>query len=313
LLGNPYPSSLDWKADAGFNRSMLTLTAGGYDIWYWSVTANNYGVYNSADNDDQGTNQATRYIAPMQGFFVYTASAGLFGFRPEARVHTGASNWLRSAATVSTSSVRLKVMDLSGHGSDEIKLQFGHSDNRAGSLKLFSFVKEAPSLYLMKEDRAYSIRYLTDTKDNSTGAVRFKAGVDGTYQLTCQFDPASYRSVILEDRLTGTLHEFASMDSYTFSASVNDPANRFLLHFQGDGDEDPAKEALVYVQDDRLVIDLQALTATYQGQVYDVDGHQITFAELTGGQVTTVRLPKRGVYVVTLRNTQSKAHFKVVY
>ena len=71
-LGNPYPSSIDWKA-GGWNRNSLQQTAGGYSVWIWNDTAYNYGVYNSAAIGDMGTLGVTRYIAPTQGFFVQAA------------------------------------------------------------------------------------------------------------------------------------------------------------------------------------------------------------------------------------------------
>lgn len=66
--GNPYPSSIDWQAALGWTRSDLVNSAGDYDIWIWNPTANNYGTFNSFTG--LATNGASRYIAPMQGFFV---------------------------------------------------------------------------------------------------------------------------------------------------------------------------------------------------------------------------------------------------
>ena len=96
LTGNPYPSSIDWRASSGWTRSDLVSTGGGYDMWIWNPTANNYGVYNSADADGVGTNSVTRYIAPMQGYFVTASSAGNLSMNNDVRVHDGAGNWFKS-------------------------------------------------------------------------------------------------------------------------------------------------------------------------------------------------------------------------
>ena len=48
LVGNPYPSSIDWQASSGWDRSTLEESAGGNDMWVWNPTAKNYGVFNSA-------------------------------------------------------------------------------------------------------------------------------------------------------------------------------------------------------------------------------------------------------------------------
>ncbi|MBV5343695.1 hypothetical protein JZU68_08885 [bacterium] len=74
---------------------MLETTGGGYNIWIWSNTANNYGVYNSADLTDSGTNFSTRYISPNMGFFVKASNAGTFVFSNLARVSNESGSWLR--------------------------------------------------------------------------------------------------------------------------------------------------------------------------------------------------------------------------
>ena len=66
LIGNPYPSSIDWKASSGWTRSNLVDSGGGYDMWIWNPATNNYGVYNSLAST--GTNGISNFIAPMQGF-----------------------------------------------------------------------------------------------------------------------------------------------------------------------------------------------------------------------------------------------------
>jgi hypothetical protein len=93
LVGNPYPSSIDWGAASGWIRTGLNSSGGGNDMWCWNTTANNYGVYNSADADGEGTNSVTRTIAPMQGYFVQAAGAGNLSMNIDVRVPGGAGNY----------------------------------------------------------------------------------------------------------------------------------------------------------------------------------------------------------------------------
>ena len=81
LLGNPYPNSLDWKASEGWTRDMLKNDADpgpAYSMYIWNETAGNYGTFVTNGDDESGTNNVTRYIPPMQGFFVMAATAGSF-------------------------------------------------------------------------------------------------------------------------------------------------------------------------------------------------------------------------------------------
>ena len=98
LIGNPYPSAIDWKASTGWTRAILTDSLGGYNMWIWNPSANNYGVYNSVFPTDQGTNNITRYIAPMQSFFVRAAASGNLVMNNNVRVHDHSTSW-KSATT----------------------------------------------------------------------------------------------------------------------------------------------------------------------------------------------------------------------
>ena len=311
FLGNPYPSSIDWTISSGFSRSMLHVSSGGYDIWTWSSTANNYGVYNSTDADGSGTNNVTKYIAPMQGFFVYTSSAGNFAFNNNARVHTGANEWLKSATPVSVSAVKLSVNSLEGKGSDEVRIRFGNSDNSNGALKMFSHVKTAPSLYILSDGVNFTTQNLTSAVDNPRSLVAFKAGEDGDYSIKCQYDPSITSTIYLEDKLKGAIHDFNTSEIYNFSAKVGDLPNRFVLHYGSVTQTDSKVFADVFVSSGNLIVDLSKLSGEYPVQIHDISGRIICNESVSGGEQFSYPLKNRGIYIVTLRSSTSKAEFKV--
>jgi len=313
LVGNPYPSSIDWKATAGFDRSMLDNTGGGYDLWMWSSINNNYGVYNSDSITDEGTLNASRYIAPMQGFFVKAASAGQLLFTNAARTHLSANNWLRAARTSSPGVVRLSLSSLEGHGRDEVLLSFGHTSNDNGSGKLFSHVTSAPSLYLPLKGQSYTIRRLTTTEDNGKTPLAFQAGVSGSYSLQVSFDPVLTSTIILEDKKTGEYHDSSLSDTYTFTASPSDPVNRFVLHYGSVQPDDDPRQADVYVNDQYLVVDLNQLKDDYQLYVYDLNGRILKKNRLFGGEQLRLKLRNRGIYIVSLRSQTGAYNVKVAY
>ncbi|MBC5839735.1 hypothetical protein [Flavobacterium muglaense] len=117
LIGNPYPSSIDWKATTGWTRSDLITAAGGYDMYIWNPAANNYGVFNS--NGTTGTNSVTQYIAPTQGFFVRASTAGSITMGNAVRVNSGANNWMKVKAE-KENRLRVKIQANDGTGFDEV-------------------------------------------------------------------------------------------------------------------------------------------------------------------------------------------------
>jgi len=312
LLGNPYPSSLDWNASAGYDRSMLDLSGGGYYMWTWSTTANNYGVYNSADADGIGTNNVTRHIAPMQAFFVQAASAGTFAFHNAARVHDGASVWLKSAQNnAPEQNVRLSVSAAAGR--DEIKVGFGYAANESGAMKLFSPVLTAPSLYMNRGGASYSTCRLTDISTNKYIPVYFKAGETGSYTLNCTYDASAMGSIFVEDRLTGTILDLSNGDSYTFQASVADAPERFILHF---GAVTPVKADLqpnVWVSAGVLNVYLENMIGDYTMRVSDLQGRLITNKKMSGSEQCSVPLFGRGIYLVTVESKSNRRSIKVIY
>lgn len=312
LLGNPYPSSLDWNAGPGFSRNMLNLNGGGYDIWTWSTTANNYGVYNSADADGTGTNNVTRYIAPMQAFFVRATSAGTFDFYNSARVHNGASVWLKSAQTNSADkNVRLSVS--SSTGSDEVKMGFGYASNENGAMKLFSPVETAPSLYMNFGGVGYSTRRLTNTEKNKYVAVNFKAGTPGSHTLRWKYDSDSLGTIYLQDRLTNAIVDLSSTDSYEFQASPSEAPERFVLHFGTVTPVDMKLHPKVWVSAGVLNVYLENMIGDYDLRISDLQGRIVTTKKISGGEQCSVVLFGRGLYLATLENASNAQTIKVLY
>lgn len=310
LLGNPYPSSIDWSLGSGFNRNMLYLNGSGYDIWTWSPTANNYGVYNSADVS--GTNNVTRYIAPMQAFFVRASSAGTFSFKNDARVHDGASVWLKSAKTNDEAQhIQLKVA--SSAGSDEVRFGFGYPVNESGAMKLFSPVETAPSLYMNCSGGSFTTRRLTDTVRNKYVPINFKAGQAGTYTLNCTYDATAMGTIFLEDRQNGTILDLSGGDSYTFQASVTDATERFILHFGAVTPVDNGVHPNVWVSDGVLNVYLENMIGDYTMRLFDLQGRQIQYRKLSGSEQCSVPLFGKGFYLVKVESKTKSQSIKVLY
>ena len=118
LVGNPYPSSIDWKASTGWTREMLASDGGGYTMYIWNESQNNYGTFIS--NGSTGTNGATQYIAPMQGFFVVAASAGILQMTEDICVHNQ-TLWLKQTH-INENFISLQVSN-SQFGADEIVIE----------------------------------------------------------------------------------------------------------------------------------------------------------------------------------------------
>jgi hypothetical protein len=282
LVGNPYPSAIDWKASSGWTRTNLLTSGSGYDMWIWNPVANNYGVYNSADASDVGTNAVTRYIPSMQGFFVRAQTAGNLQTTNDVRVHDETTLW--KSGQFEPSRFFAVVNSETDHTFDEVRLLFGYPENKAGAAKLFSPVTTAPSLYLADGEVNLSIRYLTDTVANPHVPLLFKAGRDGYYIINFDFD--NFDIAVLEDRLTGKFTDLTLAPYYRFNASKSDNENRFIIHF-GAIPEKANMElpAHIYVSGGELVIDLTLVDETTDVKVVDVLGRTILQKDFNGNSI----------------------------
>jgi len=304
LTGNPYPSSIDWKATTGWDRSALEQSAGGYNIYIWNDTALNYGVYNSASAGDAGTLGTSRYIAPTQGFFVKAAQSGNLSFSNEIRVHNGSGNWMKGSRG-NSNHLSLSVTANNLNGSDQVLIEFGHEEAEGGAVKKFSFIPSAPSLYIPKKGTAYSLRLLSHTGDHPAIPVSFLAPVPGQYTLTAEFDKTTFSSVYLEDLKTGTSHNLLLHSSYSFQSSHNDHPDRFVIRFTEGGWPNPhlPLPAHFHTAEKTLYADLRLLDpgTIYQLKVIDPAGRVVYTLHMRGGRANAIALNHlSGIFVVRL-------------
>ncbi|MGK0327820.1 hypothetical protein [Polaribacter sp.] len=283
LIGNPYPSAIDWKASSGWTRSNLLDSGGGYDMWIWNPATNNYGVYNSFAST--GTNGISNFIAPMQGFFVRADSNAAINMTNDIRVHTGASNWFKNVHTKNhenPENIKVKITSQSGLGSDEVLLQFGASSNQAGAAKLYSTIKTAPSAYLTTEEGELTVRYLTNTTNNPIVPLSFKPGSDGNYTVSIDFDTATYDFVLLEDTKTKTKHDLKDNPTYDFKATLEDPFDRFLLHFDEVPTGDNNLPIRIYYNGNKIVFDVSLIPDDTTVTLFDTLGRKILEKKIRG-------------------------------
>ena len=312
LVGNPYVSSIDWKAATGWTRTNLVSNGGGYDLYIWNQTENNYGVYNSASGTDAGTNSTSRYIGPMQGFIVAAASSGNLIMDNNVRVHNNAGTWLKNTESESNT-IRIKAISENGYGSDEAIVEYGHAINTGGAEKMFSFVETAPSVYLPKDNTNYSISFLTSLTDTYLVPLNFKSGADGAYRLEFTFDPSAYTMAEIEDHSTGIRQNLKENAVYSFSSGTTDAADRFTIHFGAVGiNEDEAEGQLTaYIYNSNLYVVNESSKATLQ--LFDLQGRLVEnhLIHETGLICHPVQIPA-GVYVVRLQTEKSVKTAKVI-
>lgn len=226
LIGNPYPSAINWDNATLQSNALASLgSLPEIRIWNSNSGVGQYGVYvNGA-----GVNGASNIIAPNQAFFVKAIAANSFVIPNTARVH-GAQAFLKSTPS---DLLRLKVNSTANTYTDEMIVRFDANATNDGVTKWSSMIATAPSLYSVKNNENYTINTLTGVSSNLVVPVGFKAGANGMYSITASelnsFSTPTY--VYLKDLTNNTITDLNSTAMYSFAATTTDNADRFQLIF----------------------------------------------------------------------------------
>lgn len=313
LLGNPYPSSIDWKAPDGWTgRNNLENDGGGYSIWIWNGSTGNYGTYNSASLGDEGTNSVGRYIAPMQGFWVKAENhLGVIAMDNNVRTHSD-QEWLKQPPALADM-LRLTVTGTAVSYSDEAVLEFGHDSAIGGASKMYSLFETAPALYSLKEEEAFSISFLRDISEHPEVSLGFEAGADGVYTLKVA-NTEFFHDIVVEDLRDNRMRKLDPKTPYHFSARTGDDPKRFVLHFKALGtdplDMQSPLQAWAY---NRMLYISNPLDDKAVAEVYSPAGLLLKTWEVNGKGLH--RLPlnlSAGVYMLKLRNNATDASSKLL-
>lgn len=317
LIGNPYPSSIDWKAATGWDRSPLELSGGGYDIWIWNDEHENYGAYNSASAVDIGTLGVTRYIPPTQGFFVSATQTGNLVMDNTIRVHDGADNWLKTSAA-DTEKIFLAVTPDDGTNRDEVMIEFKTRDYTGGTRKKFSFIPTAPSLFIPHNGKNYSLRMLGNVENHPVIPVSFNAGRNGNYTISADFDKTSFDMLVLEDKLTGRKQDMLSDQNYAFYASTGDDPRRFVLHLKEGHYADPHEvmPVRIFTYASSIYLDMRLLDhgEMCRMEIVDLLGRRVYQQRLAGGNLESIFMPEmNGLFIVILSGNRGVISRKVYF
>lgn len=314
LLGNPYPTAIDWKAASGWSRSNLELNSGGYDLWIFNETTGNYGSYNSALSGDLGTNGTSRYIATGQGFFVRAASTGTFSMNNDVRSLQNAG-FLKADSTQNPL-ISLRFNAPNGY-SDEVMVTFNSSAVVGGTSKLQSLQSLAPNCWAQHGIHRHSIQF-AGLPAPKTLPIHLKAAVEGQHSIHIpQLNNFPVQSSIkLIDIQTNSSYELSKETNIHFHAYPNDPTARFMLEFGGSiGLAESSKNKLftALYSNGLLNIHFEEQPSSGVVSVHSSNGQLLFQEQLKGESVFySLAVPlTSGVHIVSYMTSDGTVHQKL--
>lgn len=295
LVGNPYPSPIDWDAASGWTKTNVD------NATYRHVNNATWASYVGG----VGVNGGSRYIPSCQGFFVGVNSGftvGTLNMTNAVRTHSTSTFYKDEVSDI----VRLEV---SGNGfKDETVIRFldaatSEYDGQWDAHKLFGDVTEAPAIY-SSENGMMSINSLPET---NTVPVSVKAGVPGEFTITAT-ETSEFGDVNLEDLLTGSITDLKN-NSYTFNYDMS-LDNRFIVHFTPLAvGENPADLINIYSSQKDVYVSVPANT---KGDivVYNLMGQEVV-RTMINGVSNKISLNKSAYYVVKVVSNEAVVTKKV--
>jgi len=314
LLGNPFPSSIDWD--------MITRGNGMDDaLYYYNNEEENYQYYLPLPGIEDGyLGNGSQFIPPMQGFMVHATATGTktVSISNDARTHEGKDTFYKSVSSV-PGSLSLKV---TANGfEDEAFIHFNHHattafDGQYDAYKIRSYSESVPTIYTNSSDGyELAINGLPEVAESTVIPVYFVPCSNGNYSLTANLQSMIQARVYLEDTQLNKIQNLTENPVYNFQASTTDQPGRFRLSFSSVGIEDnTAISAIEITANSGNIYIASPQGSTIQAEVYNITGQLVLQQKFIGESLSVMNASSltKGVYIVKVIMGERLVSRKVV-
>jgi hypothetical protein len=314
LLGNPFPSCLDWtqisgSLDPSISQAIYFNKSGGFASWSNGI----------------GTNGGTGTIPPMQGFFVKAYAKNLSVFLPSsARVHSATQTRYKKGLEI-IPLVRLKIED--PLNSDDAVVRF---DDKAttgvdNAFDAYKFSKSGLSIWTSTGGVDFSINGLPfpapgveiPVSVSSTAAENLKISAS-------QIDGLDNYNVTLTDNVNNITIDLKTNPSLSFNAPGGIVAGRFtlkVLTVTTAVPETTISDKPFNIYSSNGMLNIQTLNDTWNGKqggikILDMTGRVLTTEDnVEFSKDDLLQVPFRvatGIYMVEMRSGVTRYVGKVV-
>jgi len=315
LLGNPYPSAIDWNA---INPSGL---GDGVDaaLYYYDHNEQKYRYYIALAGVDNAIGDGQRYIPAMQGFMVHAKNTGTktVSLTNASRTHEGQAVFYKSTQAA-PGSLSLKVA-ANGH-EDEAFIHFSQNattafDGSYDAYKLRSYSDNLPVLFTKSSDGdELAINGLPEPDGATVIPVYFEAALNGAHVMSANVTLLPGALVYLVDEKLSITQNLNTHPVYNFNVETGDNANRFKLTFGSVGIDNPATASSIAVYTHGKTLYIAGLEAKADISVINLTAQTLISSRTNGSGLATLNVEKlpKGVYVVNVISNGQSISRKVV-
>jgi len=317
LTGNPFTSYIDWENNDNNAWQRNSIASA---IYYPDPSGSgNFSVYLPGGDDAVSLNNGSRYIAPMQGFFVKAISQGSLVVNENSRI----SNFNEVAHSVKNNSIKFKLKNDAGL-TDEVMLRvldnstYGF-DDKLDALKIQNTV-DAPSICLKSDgDVKYAINTIPDVSSSKNIPLNIESNKAGQFSISNIGGTAfEYRyPVILEDKQMNKFIDLRTDSVYSFYHSPEMNSERFAIHFystQGVDEQVQVNEISGVTVNPGEVIVSGTDNTIYTAMLFSVDGKMISSyrGSLSDGISLTTGNQATGICILKLSDGKQTMTKKII-
>ncbi|MCB7480120.1 T9SS type A sorting domain-containing protein [Christiangramia sediminis] len=259
LVGNPYPSPINWNAAQGWTRNNIDD-----GIYFFTASENSQytGKYTAYVNDistgnPQADGRSSNIIPSMQGFFIKVSDSdtqnketGSFGMDNRVRVTDFEQEFLRTQLTHQKALIRLEAAFNKAELKDPMVIYFSsfatpNFEKEMDAHKLMNTDPAVPSFYNITEDQkelAINAISYPDNADYKKIPLGIKAEKSGVMKINLASleNISPNLNIYLIDHNKGIGQNLRKKPEYTFNIEAGTHNSRFELMFSEEKVANPA-------------------------------------------------------------------------
>jgi hypothetical protein len=242
LIGNPYPSPIDWNALSGWTKTNIDSA-----LYYFTASTTDQfgGTYSSYIKGISSDGIATNIIPSMQGFFVHVSDGtwpvtGTLTFNNNVRLTDQTHPFIKSESQ-SEKSFLLLVAGYSDDSTsyDPLAIYFDEKatynfDGQLDALKLFNTDRKVTNFYSFGNDgRMLSINALPMTEENLCTVrlgIKTERNGDVIFKIRNLVGDFFYKTIYFSDVITKVNQDLLPDKQYRVNLNAGDYQDRFFLN-----------------------------------------------------------------------------------
>lgn len=254
LIGNPYPSAIDWNSQTGWTKSNVANA-----VYAFSSVTGQYTAYING----VGIGEFNGQIASAQAFWVKAEGSGAsVAINESAKIDVNGV-FLRSSDANTESLVRIRLNTSNENIWDETVVGFHNGagegfDSQLDAWKFFASNEQLPNIAtrpLDDDTRALAISMLPIPEEDTVVDLVIRSGSQTNLTLVNTLVDSYENEIclVLEDRELESRVSFNQGDSYSFTVGEMPLEERFALRFSAPLDVTVFNESCPNADDGKLI------------------------------------------------------------